>query len=857
MSKKVRRLFDQFRPENYTLSIKPDARKMTFTGRVVISGKKTGPPSHRLTLHQKDLVITQVCVEHESKSGTQKIEIDRTNAHNSLDELRLHSKSKLFPGSYRLTIEFSGKITKHMHGLYPCFFKHMGKDKVLLATQFESHHAREVFPCIDEPEAKATFDLTLITPNKQKVLANTPIKKQADFPGGKDLVETMFETTPVMSTYLLAFVVGELHSVSAKSKHGVVVSSWATVAQPKSHLNYANEEAAKILDFFTDYFKTPFPLPKLDQVALPDFESLAMENWGLITYREIGLLADPDNRSASGEQLISEVIAHELSHQWFGNLVTMKWWDDLWLNESFAKLMEYLALDNLHPDWQPWENFASSDIIAASSKDSYKDTQPVGARVNHPDEIHVLFDPAIVYAKGGRLLKMLLDHIGEEACRRGLASYFAKHAFGNTERSDLWQEFSHASKTDVSKLMTPWLEKPGLPMLTISSSKDTLKLKQERFLLDGEDAKSTWPLPLLANQKLPESLLSVKSKSLKQPRALSVIFNQDGSAHCVVNYATPESRRAVHRAIVSRSLSPSGRINAINDMLLLAQKGTWPLTDVLEMVADCSEEPRDPVWSLLIRAIGFAGMLTEGDETSEVRLRKLKGKLADYWHQKLGWDDLPEGDANTKLLRHTMLALKIASEEKEVINEALARFKTAKNVEFLPAEQRAMLTAAQTKFGNKSSIDKLLGEYESTANPEVQHAIAAGLCSTKDAALGQKLIKWGLSSGGKVKDQDVARWFAYLMRNRHTRNHAWQWLTSDWKRINETYGKSIDHFLVYASSPISTPEYQKKFTEFFKPKEDIVMLQRGIKIAVSAIDARVKWRQAEEPKIKEYLHDLN
>jgi aminopeptidase N len=740
-----------------------------------------------------------------------------------------------------------------MHGLYPCYFKHMGKEKILLATQFESHHAREVFPCIDEPEAKATFDLVLTSPNKQKVLANTPIKKQAEVHASKDLVETTFETTPIMSTYLLAFVIGELHSVSGRSKHGVAISSWATVAQPKSHLKYANDEAVRVLDFFTNYFKTPFPLPKLDQVALPDFESLAMENWGLITYREIGLLADPANRSVSGEQLISEVIAHELSHQWFGNLVTMKWWDDLWLNESFAKMMEYLALDNLHPDWQPWEDFAASDVIAASGKDSFKDTQPVGAGVNHPDEITMLFDPAIVYAKGGRLLKMLFDYIGEEACRNGLRSYFAKHAFGNTERGDLWQEFSSASKTDVHKLMTPWLEKPGLPMLKVSAGKDKLELEQSRFLLDGEDSRSIWPVPLLSDRKLPRDILLSKSAAIDRKDGSSQIFNANGSGHYIVNYTDKQSREQIKEKIISQSMSPSGRINAINDMLLLAQKSEYSLRDVLDMVAKCGNEPRDSVWSLLIRTLGFAGMLSEGDEACEVRLRKLKGGLADNWHTKLGWDDQPADELNTKLLRHTVLALKIASEEKDILAEALKRFASTKNVEQLPAEQRAMLAAAEVKFGDKSSIDKLLKEYETTSNPEVQHAIAAGLCSTKDPAVGQKLIGWGLAAKGKVKAQDVPRWFAYLMRNRHTRQHAWQWLTTDWDRISEAYGKSIDNFVVYASSPLSTPQYQKEFSNFFGPKQDIVALNRAIKIALSAIDTRIKWRKSEEPKLKEYL----
>src|SRR5665213_293727 len=375
MSKEVRRLFEQFRPENYKLSMALNRESMTFQGTVVISGEKVGRPSQRLTFHQNKIKVTAADIIYHDKKGDREITVSRINNQKAYDEVRLHSSTMLYPGRYTIKLTFTGDITRPMNGIYPCFFKHGGKEKTLMATQFESHHAREAFPCIDEPEAKATFDLTLITASEETVLANTPVKKQSTKAG---LTNTSFETTPKMSTYLLAFVVGEMHCVTAKTKDGITVSSWATVAQPKDHLKYANDEAVKVLEFFTDYFKTPFPLKKLDQVALPDFDSLAMENWGLITYREVGLLADPKNRPLSGEQLITLVVAHEISHQWFGNLVTMKWWDDLWLNESFASIMENIGPDNLHPNWHQWEEFATSRVLACSQRDIYKDVQAVG-----------------------------------------------------------------------------------------------------------------------------------------------------------------------------------------------------------------------------------------------------------------------------------------------------------------------------------------------------------------------------------------------------------------------------------------------------------------------------------------------
>ncbi len=293
---KVRRLFDQFQPSNYKLEITTDPDKLTFEGSVTIIGKKIGRPSQRLTFHQHNLKITDAEVTRHDKKGDQKPEIARVTIHKSYDEVRVHAKSILYGGSYTVTMHFTGVITRNMEGIYPCFYKHEGKDKKLIATQFESHYARNAFPCIDEPEAKATFDLTLITPAGETVLANTPIKESSAISTQKSVPakqKTTFETTPKMSTYLLAFVHGEMHCATGKSKNGVIVNSWATVAQPISHLEYANKEAIDCLDFFEDYFDVPFPLKNLDPAALPYFEPLAMQNWGFITYRQNGLLPIP------------------------------------------------------------------------------------------------------------------------------------------------------------------------------------------------------------------------------------------------------------------------------------------------------------------------------------------------------------------------------------------------------------------------------------------------------------------------------------------------------------------------------------------------------------------------------------
>jgi aminopeptidase N len=855
MSKGVNRLFKQFEPSHYDLTLDINEEALSFAGLVKISGKKTGRPSKRITLHVKDLKVTSAKVTFSGKQGTSEIEIVRINYHKSLDELRLHSDVLMMPGTYEVELEFNGQITKAMHGIYPCFFQHDGVEKKLIASQFESHHAREAFPCVDEPEAKATFDLTLVASDGQTALGNTPLKSSSSLNGR---TTSRFETSPLMSSYLLAFVVGEMHSVSAKTKDGVEVSSWATVAQPKKHLEYANKESVDILEFFTDYFKTPFPLKKLSNVALPDFESLAMENWGLITYREVGLLADPVNRSISGEQLISSVITHEISHQWFGNLVTMKWWNDLWLNESFATLMENVAQNVLHPEWEPWEDFTAGRVLSCSHRDIYKDVQPVGLEVNHPDEISAAFDPAIVYAKGARLLSMLMEYVGDDAFRNGLKLYFKEHAFSNTIGDDLWKALSISTSQDISKIMTPWIKQSGQPLVSVKTEGKKLSLKQKRFLMDGDDNDSLWPIPLLSEPELKLKLLDKRGLALDYTADEAPLLNASGNGHFITFYEDDSAKKNLSDKISSRSVSSSSRIILLSDMLLLARSGKYELSYLLDIANDSNEEPRDAVWSMLSRIIGQAQVLTDGDREIEDNIRRFKSKLVSYWYEKLGWVDKDDDEANTKHLRSTAIALSLSGEYEPAVSHAIKLYENASSVEDLPAEQQAMIVSCIAKRGKTEDIEALKKQYETIANQDVKQSIASGICATRDPKLASELIEWGLSKDGSVRQQDIATWFAYFMRNSYTREVIWKWFTESWDYLAEESGggKSLEYFVWYSAGPLSTALWQKRFKDFFEPKLSEPALKRNILIAFSEIEARVAWREREAKALKNYFSNF-
>lgn len=850
MSKKVKRLIENFRPEHYDLKIEPDAKTKKFKGSVTVKGRVCGRPSQRITFHQVGLKISKATVVKTDKKGESELVVDRINNHDSLQEVRFHTKEKIFPGEYSITMEFSGVITDSMQGIYISNFKHKNKTEPIIATQFESHHARSAFPCIDEPEAKATFTLNLIAPKGLVALSNTNIQSQTE---EKDSIVYTFETTPIMSTYLLAFVIGDLKFKKAKTKSGITVRSWASQAQDEDSLDYSVKEAVNILDFFEDYFGVPYPLKKCDQVALPDFDAGAMENWGLITYREVALLADSKNRSVSNEQYVSMVVAHELSHQWFGNLVTMKWWDDLWLNESFASLMEHVALNALHPDWQQWEHYVASDVLATTNRDIYKDVQAVSCDVDHPELIETLFDPGIVYAKGGRLLKMLLDFVGEKDFRKGLNNYFKKFAYKNASREDLWSSLSDVTKIDISKLMTPWLLQSGMPQISVDQVKDKVTLTQNRFMLDGEDNAKIWPVPLLAEGEHKQKILHKKEESFSSD-TYPLILNEQASGHYVTFYKNPEQRQAIFEKFKDNSLLAETKMNILNDYYSLSRKGQLSATQGLDILWANIEEKRDNVWALMTRFIGVANLLTEGNEQAHEMLKTLRRTIAKNGYKTLGWKDTDSDDPNTKQLRHTMISLMIGGEDQDAINTAFEIYTTSKSIADIPSELRSSVLIAAIKKNSDAVVKQLIDAYENSS-AEVQGDITVALTSVKNPELIKIIFDDMIGPKGKVRAQDLMRWLAFGVRNYYTREYVWGYIKQHWKWVESTLNKSksFDFLPVYIAGAGSSQEWLEDFENFFEDKKHIKTLQQNIKVGISDIKAKVEWRKRDQDQILDWL----
>lgn len=849
MAKKVTRLYQQFVPENYQLALQPDSQSLTFTGSVTIKGKKVGRPSQRLTFHQKDLKITKAEVIKHDRKGDTAVDIVRINHQRSFDEVRLHADSLIYPGDYTIKLEFEGQISRQMNGIYPSYFMRDSKQKILIATQFESHHAREAFPSIDEPEAKATFQLSLTTPTTDVVLSNTPVHEVAKT-ADEHLKLTTFETTPRMSTYLLAFVCGDLEFTEATTKDGVLVRAYATPENVR-YTDFALKTAVDALEFYNQYFDIPYPLAKCDLVALPDFASGAMENWGLMTFREQALLVDPLNTSLNLKQYVATVVAHELTHQWFGNLVTMRWWTDLWLNESFASWMSYLAIDQLFPEWKLWTQFMVDEQAVAFSADALANTHPIEVTINHPDEIRTIFD-AISYEKGSSVLMMLHEYLGATIFRDGLRLYLKRHAYGNTDTVDLWTALEEVSKLPVKDFMSAWTSQSGYPIVHATIGADRLELKQERFYLNSLATKdaATWPIPLLASEDVGITTLDTANLVIDNVKpSSSFIINHNQTSFFRTVY-DPQHLSNLVRAIKAGQLNELERFGLLSDAFEAAKAGYGETTAVLKLLAAYADEDSAIVWDVI--AAGIGALRTVMDEEVREALKPLVVKLVAKQLHRLGWDKKPSDSHFDLLLRPTILGLASFGEEPTVVAKAKQLFDDMNQPEDLNPDIRAVVYGTVARTGGKAEFDKLVSLHNHCTHSEERVTLSGALTGFKQPELIDQAL--AMITTDDVRLQDTSYWIAYSFMNRHARLKTWDWLVANWQWLSTNLGTdlSFSRMPIYASRGFSDKDFLPTFKKFFATHMSPAF-ERPVKQAIEIIEWQAAWKERDNTSLKKYL----
>lgn len=832
-----KRLLETFQPEHYDLYLDIDRGKKTISGRTTITGYAS---QSQIAVNQKYLHVNSVQVAGQDVPFT-------TDDQAEAIDITLPQA-----GAVTLTIDYTAPLTDTMMGIYPSYYEVNGEKKQLIGTQFETTAARQAFPSVDEPAAKATFSLAIKYDEHpgETIIANMP----------EDHVENgvhYFQETVRMSTYLVAFAFGEMQSKLTETKSGVKVGVFATKAHQPKELDFALDIAKRAIEFYEDFYQTPYPLPHSWQLALPDFSAGAMENWGLVTYREAYLLLDPDNTSLDMKQLVATVITHELAHQWFGDLVTMNWWDDLWLNESFANMMEYVSVDAIHPDWHIWELFQTTEAPMALQRDATDGVQPVHVAVNNPAEIDSIFDSAIVYAKGSRMLVMVRALLGDDALRKGLKNYFAAHKYHNAKGSDLWQALGEASGLDIGKIMNSWLEQPGYPVVTAAvDDQGQLVLSQKQFFIgDGVDQGRTWQIPLNSNYDAAPQIMTDKQvvlgnyQELRDKNGQPFRLNVGNNSHFIVKYDDTLLKDILDSA---DQLDPISQRQLLQDLRLLAEGQQVSYADLVPLLKRFANSPSAIVNAELYHIANNLKMFVQPGSPEEQELRAFFDQLSKQAVARLGW--LPKDGENNddQLTRPYVLNASLYARNADSMAEAHRIFSDYQDrLEQLSADVRELVLKNEVQnYGNDELFEKLIKAYQDTADASFKQDIRDALPNTTDPATIKKIIAL-YENASVIKPQDLRAWYRGVLANDAGQQAAWDWLRTDWQWLNDTVGGDMEFatFITVTAGVFHTPERLAEFKDFFEPKINTPGLTREIKMDINIIESKVALIDSEKAAI--------
>lgn len=845
--KTVEHFIEKFVPENYNIFLDINRTEKSFSGNVAITGEAL---DNVISFHQKDLTIATVLLDNQNLD----FKVDNQQESLSIDLPET--------GTITLVIEFSGKITDNMTGIYPSYYTVDGMKKEVISTQFESHFAREAFPCVDEPEAKATFDLSIKFDQAadEIVLSNMP---EVDAERRKETGLWTFDTTPRMSSYLLAFALGDLQGKTASSKNGTEVGVFSTKAHNPKTLDFALDIAVRVIDFYEDYFGVRYPIPLSYHVALPDFSAGAMENWGLVTYREVYLLVD-ENSTVKSRQNVALVVAHELAHQWFGNLVTMKWWDDLWLNESFANMMEYVSIDAIEPSWNIFEDFQTTGVPLALQRDATDGVQSVHVAVNHPDEINTLFDPAIVYAKGSRLMHMLRRWLGDDDFRAGLKIYFEKHQYSNTIGHDLWDALSEASGKDVAAFMDAWLEQPGYPVVTAEVVDDTLVLSQKQFFIgEGQDQNRIWPIPLNTNWTgLPETLteerLAIPNFSqLAAQNEGALRLNTANTAHYITNY-----KGQLLKAVLNQltELDTTSKLQVVQERRLLAESGEISYAELIPLLTKLTDETSYLVSEAIAQVVDGLDMFMDEGSEAQAEFKALVNRLMQKNYDRLGFEPQVGESDEDEMVRQKTISLMLYADNADAVAKAEEIFDAHKeNIESIPASIRLSVLANQVKHAETEELVSLyLDCYVKTNDGNFRRQLAAALSNTKEKATVERILG-ELKNKDVVKPQDLAMsWYRPFLNKDFSQGAFWNWACENWDWITSALGgdMSFDKFVIYPANTFKTPERLEEYKAFFEPQLDDMAISRNITMGIKEISARINLINTSKAAVESALAEL-
>jgi len=793
-------------PINYSLEFEPNFRNFTFYGKEIIEIKVT-TPTKTISLNASELKIKKCYIIFKNKKIIAKSKLDEKN------ELLTIQSSQKINGNAKLFLEFSGILNNRLLGFYKSeYIDSKGHKKYLATTQFEAADARRAFPCWDEPEAKATFDISIIADKSLTAISNMPqISKKKIH----NKYCYQFSRTPIMSTYLLYLGVGDFEFLT--SKLGKILVRIVTTKGNKSKGKLALDLTKKFLRSYENYFGIKYPLPKLDMIAVPDFAAGAMENWGAITFRETILLYDPKTSSTKTKQYIAEVISHELAHQWFGNLVTMKWWNDLWLNESFATYMATKIVTKFYPEWDLWDQFLETSMNAAMMLDGLKTSHPIDVKVRKPSEIREIFD-SISYDKGGCILRMLEHYVGPKNFKNGLHNYLSKHQYKNATGHDLWNSIGKVSKKPVKSLMNSWIRQVGFPLIHAEKKKSNLSLTQKRFLLevDKKHQKGLWQIPISVGTKNTTSkLMNKKTISFLLPKNIIPVVNSSKKGFLRVKY--DEELLSILKPLVeNNTLNHIDRWNIQNDLFAICISGSEKISTYLDFSEAYSQEKNYLSSVNVANNLNFLYLLSFHesfvDDVKQYTLNYFRGLF-----ETLGWDAKKNEKHTDVLLRSMVLFVLGKLDDEEILEEAERRFNAhLKKLTIIKPDLREIIFSLVAWNGDQSTFKKLIKLYRKSSSQEAKLRVLAALCFFKDEKLLLKTLKFILSK--EVRSQNLALPIIRIASNPYGKKIMWPWMKKNWKLLNKKFGHGnpIANRIVASISLFSDDSMQKEIKSFFK-----------------------------------------
>ncbi len=853
------RLPETATPERYAIRLTPDLTRFTFTGEETIT-ITVHEATQDLVLNACELTIQQVALTDETgASQPGRATLDEPN-----ERAVLEFPQAIRPGRYTLRIAFEGSLNDKLRGFYRSIYKNAeGEDVVLATTQFESTDARRAFPCWDEPAAKAVFQATLVIDEGLTAISNTAVVSEDPIPGtGKKAV--VFADTIQMSTYLVAFIVGEFEASEAVPIDGKPLRVWAVPG--KQHLTvFGRAIGAASLQFFSDYYGRPYPGDKLDLIAIPDFAAGAMENLGAITFRETALLIDEQTAARSELERVADVVSHENAHMWFGDLVTMRWWNGLWLNEAFATFMEMMAVDAWKPEWQRWTSFAVSRA-AALQIDGLHSSRPIEFPVEHPDEAAGMFD-ILTYEKGAAVLRMLEQYLGPQAFRKGISHYLGKHEYDNAETTDLWDALEEATQQPVRSMMDSWVFQAGYPLISVAVDGAELVISQQPFHYvhtcpepSQRDGKSQaedkrWQAPVFIKTKRADetetrtALLTTGELRLPLPEQPDwVVVNAGGHGFYRVRYAPDLLGQLT--ADVYTQLSPIERFNLLNDTWATAQAGLTPLPPYLALLPVFREESDHNVWTAMLGSCHYLYRLL-GPEQRPALQRHVRELLTPLSRQ-LGWDPHAEEDALIGQLRGELLSA-LGTLGDDAATQAQARDRYAQYQADRNAVDRNLVPALVSILahtGDAAVYDEFRQISQNATTPQEEQRYQFALASFRQPALFTQTLDMTLN--GEVRTQNAPYLMRSLLMNTEGRELAWQFLQERWADMLEKFPDVSIVRMCEGITALVTPELEAQVNAFFTdhpvPNAGKMMDQHLEKLHVA-----VACQQREAENLREYF----